>query len=101
MQSIQNLGLAIISIAAGAILDSKGYLVLEVFFCACICGQYFYVFLFPFFFFFKVLLDTCECHCWLCLFLHWFSFHFPVVGLIAAVLLYFVDYIKGEKRLEC
>uniref|UniRef100_A0A669F9I1 Lysosomal dipeptide transporter MFSD1 n=1 Tax=Oreochromis niloticus TaxID=8128 RepID=A0A669F9I1_ORENI len=39
MQSIQNLGLAIISIAAGAILDSKGYLVLEVFFCACICGQ--------------------------------------------------------------
>ncbi|XP_005930097.1 major facilitator superfamily domain-containing protein 1 isoform X1 [Haplochromis burtoni] len=54
MQSIQNLGLAIISIAAGAILDSKGYLVLEVFFCACIC-----------------------------------------VGLIAAVLLYFVDYIKG------
>lgn len=100
MQSIQNLGLAIISIAAGAILDSKGYLVLEVFFCACICGQYFYVFLFPFFFF-KVLLDTCECHCWLCLFLHWFSFHFLVVGLIAAVLLYFVDYIKGEKRLEC
>uniref|UniRef100_A0A3P8PXN3 Lysosomal dipeptide transporter MFSD1 n=2 Tax=Astatotilapia calliptera TaxID=8154 RepID=A0A3P8PXN3_ASTCA len=95
MQSIQNLGLAIISIAAGAILDSKGYLVLEVFFCACICGQYFYVFLFPFFFFFKVLLDTCECHCWLCLFLHWFSFHFLVVGLIAAVLLYFVDYIKG------
>uniref|UniRef100_A0A8D3DPY4 Lysosomal dipeptide transporter MFSD1 n=1 Tax=Scophthalmus maximus TaxID=52904 RepID=A0A8D3DPY4_SCOMX len=41
MQSIQNLGLALIAMAAGAILDNKGYLVLEVFFCACICGQYF------------------------------------------------------------
>ncbi|XP_008307403.1 lysosomal dipeptide transporter MFSD1 isoform X2 [Cynoglossus semilaevis] len=37
MQSIQNLGLALISMAAGAILDTHGYLVLEVFFCACIC----------------------------------------------------------------
>ncbi|XP_072524601.1 lysosomal dipeptide transporter MFSD1 isoform X1 [Salminus brasiliensis] len=37
MQSIQNLGLALISMASGAILDSKGYLFLEVFFCACIC----------------------------------------------------------------
>uniref|UniRef100_A0A665U4C4 Lysosomal dipeptide transporter MFSD1 n=1 Tax=Echeneis naucrates TaxID=173247 RepID=A0A665U4C4_ECHNA len=33
MQSIQNLGLALIAIAAGAILDTRGYLVLEVFFC--------------------------------------------------------------------
>ena len=41
MQSIQNLGLALIAMAAGAILDKKGYLVLEVFFCACICRQYF------------------------------------------------------------
>uniref|UniRef100_A0A7N6F828 Lysosomal dipeptide transporter MFSD1 n=1 Tax=Anabas testudineus TaxID=64144 RepID=A0A7N6F828_ANATE len=41
MQSIQNLGLALIAMAAGAILDSRGYLVLEVFFCACICSQYF------------------------------------------------------------
>uniref|UniRef100_A0AAY4DZK8 Lysosomal dipeptide transporter MFSD1 n=1 Tax=Denticeps clupeoides TaxID=299321 RepID=A0AAY4DZK8_9TELE len=37
MQSIQNLGLALISMAAGSILDSRGYLFLEVFFCACIC----------------------------------------------------------------
>ncbi|XP_040284090.1 major facilitator superfamily domain-containing protein 1 isoform X1 [Bufo bufo] len=37
MQSIQNLGLAIIAIAAGVILDSRGYLFLEVFFSACIC----------------------------------------------------------------
>ncbi|XP_028320925.1 lysosomal dipeptide transporter MFSD1 [Gouania willdenowi] len=37
MQSIQNLGLALIAMAAGAILDSRGYLVLEVFFCSCIC----------------------------------------------------------------
>ncbi|XP_073215651.1 lysosomal dipeptide transporter MFSD1 isoform X5 [Lepidochelys kempii] len=37
MQSIQNLGLAIIAIAAGTILDSRGYLFLEVFFSACVC----------------------------------------------------------------
>ncbi|XP_061829000.1 lysosomal dipeptide transporter MFSD1 isoform X2 [Nerophis lumbriciformis] len=37
MQSIQNLGLAIIAMAAGAILDKQGYLVLQVFFCICIC----------------------------------------------------------------
>lgn len=41
MQSIQNLGLALIAMAAGAILDSRGYLLLEVFFCACVCSQYF------------------------------------------------------------
>ncbi|KAJ1088043.1 hypothetical protein NDU88_001202 [Pleurodeles waltl] len=37
MQSIQNLGLAIVAIAAGAILDARGYLFLEVFFIACMC----------------------------------------------------------------
>ncbi|KAJ7324898.1 hypothetical protein JRQ81_017918 [Phrynocephalus forsythii] len=37
MQSIQNLGLAVISIAAGMILDSRGYLFLEIFFSACVC----------------------------------------------------------------
>ncbi|KAM4887541.1 lysosomal dipeptide transporter MFSD1 isoform 2-T2 [Thomomys bottae] len=36
MQSIQNLGLAIVSIIAGMILDSRGYLFLEVFFIACV-----------------------------------------------------------------
>nr|XP_058158572.1 major facilitator superfamily domain-containing protein 1-like [Dasypus novemcinctus] len=36
MQSIQNLGLAIISIIAGMLLDSRGYLFLEVFFIACV-----------------------------------------------------------------
>ncbi|XP_028276324.1 lysosomal dipeptide transporter MFSD1 isoform X2 [Parambassis ranga] len=54
MQSIQNLGLALIAIAAGAIVDNKGYLVLEVFFCACIC-----------------------------------------IALIAVMMLYFVDYVRG------
>ena len=38
MQSIQNLGLAVISQVAGTIVDQKGYLVLEVFFCAWLCG---------------------------------------------------------------
>ena len=40
MQSIQNLGLATISQVAGIIVDKKGYLVLEVFFCAWLCGEY-------------------------------------------------------------
>uniref|UniRef100_A0A673BKS4 Lysosomal dipeptide transporter MFSD1 n=1 Tax=Sphaeramia orbicularis TaxID=375764 RepID=A0A673BKS4_9TELE len=59
MQSIQNLGLALIAMAAGAILDNRGYLVLEVFFCACIC-----------------------------------------IALMAVVMLYFVDYLKG-KSVDC
>ncbi|XP_012693884.2 major facilitator superfamily domain-containing protein 1 [Clupea harengus] len=54
MQSIQNLGLALIAMAAGSILDNRGYLFLEVFFCACIC-----------------------------------------MALIAAVMLYFVDLLRG------
>lgn len=40
MQSIQNLGLAIISIIAGMILDTRGYLFLEVFFIACVSREY-------------------------------------------------------------
>uniref|UniRef100_A0A673ZG83 Lysosomal dipeptide transporter MFSD1 n=1 Tax=Salmo trutta TaxID=8032 RepID=A0A673ZG83_SALTR len=55
MQSIQNLGLALISMAAGSILDNKGYLFLEVFFTACVC-----------------------------------------LALIAVVMLYFVDYLRGK-----
>ncbi|KAK2155682.1 hypothetical protein LSH36_233g01003 [Paralvinella palmiformis] len=37
MQSVQNLGLATISLAAGAIVDKKGYLILEVFFQGWLC----------------------------------------------------------------
>lgn len=37
MQAIQNLGLGVVAIIAGAIVDSKGYLVLEVFFLVCLC----------------------------------------------------------------
>ena len=40
MQSIQNLGLALINMAAGAIVDAKGYLFLEVFFCAWLCRKF-------------------------------------------------------------
>ncbi|XP_021515300.1 major facilitator superfamily domain-containing protein 1 [Meriones unguiculatus] len=36
MQSIQNFGLAVIAILAGMILDTRGYLLLEVFFIACV-----------------------------------------------------------------
>uniref|UniRef100_H3CQI7 Lysosomal dipeptide transporter MFSD1 n=1 Tax=Tetraodon nigroviridis TaxID=99883 RepID=H3CQI7_TETNG len=43
MQSIQNLGLALIAMAAGTILDTRGYLILEVFFCTCVCSECFCV----------------------------------------------------------
>ena len=39
MQAIQNLGLAVVSIIAGDIVDSKGYLFLEVFFGACLSSK--------------------------------------------------------------
>jgi MFS family permease len=38
MQSIQNLGLAVVNIMTGIIVDSKGYLILEVFFMMCLCA---------------------------------------------------------------
>ncbi|XP_038049842.1 major facilitator superfamily domain-containing protein 1-like [Patiria miniata] len=37
MQSIQNLGLAVVSIIVGVIVDGSGYLILEVFMCAMLC----------------------------------------------------------------
>jgi len=39
MQSVQNLGLAVIAIILGLIVDSKGYFILEVFLLAWLCGQ--------------------------------------------------------------
>ena len=38
MQSIQNLGLAIVTLLAGMILDARGYILLEVFFLALLCA---------------------------------------------------------------
>ena len=37
MQAIQNLGLAVVPIIAGHIVDENGYLMLEVFFLAMLC----------------------------------------------------------------
>ena len=37
MQAIQNLGLAVVPIIAGYIVDNNGYLMLEVFFLAMLC----------------------------------------------------------------
>lgn len=37
MQAVQNLGLAVVPIVAGMIVDRNGYLMLEVFFCAMVC----------------------------------------------------------------
>ena len=39
MQAIQNLGLAVISLTAGIIVDQNGYLILEVFFMAWLCRE--------------------------------------------------------------
>ncbi|XP_037075476.1 major facilitator superfamily domain-containing protein 1-like isoform X3 [Pollicipes pollicipes] len=38
MQSVQNLGLALVNMLGGTIVDHSGYLVLEVFFLACLCA---------------------------------------------------------------
>lgn len=87
MQSIQNLGLALIAMAAGAILDTRGYLFLEVFFCFCICCKYFVC----------VWVNSLTCF-------EWRSYLFALacipVALMAVVTLYFVDYLRGERRLE-
>jgi hypothetical protein len=40
MQSVQNLGLALISILTGVIVDEAGYFVLEVFFLGMLCGKF-------------------------------------------------------------
>eukprot|EP00043_Microstomoeca_roanoka_P016512 m.169229 g.169229 ORF g.169229 m.169229 type:complete len:357 (-) comp16473_c0_seq15:198-1268(-) len=37
MQALQNLGLAVVSMGAGMIVDRTGFLWLEAFFCACLC----------------------------------------------------------------
>lgn len=39
MQSVQNLGLALITLLCGIIVDNGGYLMLEIFFLACLCGK--------------------------------------------------------------
>lgn len=40
-QSVQNLGLAVVSILAGVIVDKGGYLMLEMFFLGWLWGEYF------------------------------------------------------------
>ena len=40
MQSFQNLGVAVITMLAGVIVDRMGYLVLEVFFILCVSSKY-------------------------------------------------------------
>lgn len=79
MQSIQNLGLALIAMVAGTILDTKGYLILEVFFCICVCSEF-------------------SCVCFVLLLLGLDHNRFSVsVALMAVVALYFVDYLRGKR----
>lgn len=37
MQSVQNLGLAVVPIIAGIVVDKGGYMLTEVMFCALLC----------------------------------------------------------------
>lgn len=79
MQSIQNLGLALIAMVAGTILDTRGYLILEVFFCICVCSEF-------------------SCVCFVLLLLGLDHNRFSVsVALMAVVALYFVDYLRGKR----
>ena len=40
MQSVQNLGLAVVPIIAGWLVDLKGYIILQVFFLSSMCSKY-------------------------------------------------------------
>lgn len=40
MQAVQNLGMAVVTMMAGRIVDDQGYLVLEVFFLAWLCCKF-------------------------------------------------------------
>lgn len=39
MQSVQNLGLAVVNLITGSLVDAAGYFFLEVFFLACLCSK--------------------------------------------------------------
>jgi hypothetical protein len=41
MQAVQNLGMAVVTMLAGQIVDGQGYLVLEVFFLGWLCCKLF------------------------------------------------------------
>jgi hypothetical protein len=40
VQAVQNMGLAVTSIITGIIVDKGGYLLLEMFFLGCLCGEW-------------------------------------------------------------
>lgn len=40
VQAVQNMGLAVVSIITGIIVDKGGYLLLEIFFLGCLCGEW-------------------------------------------------------------
>ena len=48
MQAVQNLGMAVVTMMAGRIVDDQGYLVLEVFFLAWLCRKHFLPLYYPF-----------------------------------------------------
>jgi len=40
-QSVENLGLAVVALLSGRIVDSDGYYMVELFFCLLLSGKYF------------------------------------------------------------
>jgi len=41
-QSVENLGLAVVALLSGKIVDSDGYYMVELFFCTLLSGKYYF-----------------------------------------------------------
>lgn len=41
-QSVENLGLAVVALLSGIIVDSDGYYMVELFFCLLLSGKYYF-----------------------------------------------------------
>lgn len=61
MQAVQNLGMAVVTMMAGRIVDGQGYLVLEVFFLGWLCRKLLHLS-----FFGVILLHPSECFFCVC-----------------------------------
>ncbi len=89
MQSVQNLGLAVVPLIAGTLLDHNGYLILEVFFLVCLCCKCLHM----------LLLYTCNNNnnnnsIVLSIVLYFICL-INTVSLICGVLLYVIDSVNG------
>lgn len=42
-QSVENLGLAVVALLSGIIVDSDGFYMVELFFCLLLSGKYYFI----------------------------------------------------------